>query len=202
MFFSTLNITKNICDDDDDGAVDVDDYGVALSVCVSARRSRRSRSVCKCGNFTFSSFFPSSWVSLAFLFLLYFRLCLSFAHAALARSSVSWAAGSVEVSNFDLAHSRACAEKLDGGETFSHFLVFFSLVAFSKAWKSSRNILRGCSWLLNRTVSVRVCLCSNNISVSISRGKIESSSEKKKASSWVDKSTRRDTKALRRTRWN
>lgn len=38
MFFSTLNITKNICDDDDDGAVDVDDYGVALGVCVSARR--------------------------------------------------------------------------------------------------------------------------------------------------------------------
>lgn len=131
-----------------------------LCVCVSARRSRRSRSVCKCGNFTFSSFFPSSWVSLAFLFLLYFRLCLSFAHAALARSSVSWAAGTVEVSNFDLAHSRACAEKLDGGETFSHFLVFFSLVAFSKAWKSSPNLLRGCSWLLNRTECVCVCVCA------------------------------------------
>lgn len=33
MFFSTLNITKNICDDDDDGAVDVDDM-VWHSVCV------------------------------------------------------------------------------------------------------------------------------------------------------------------------
>lgn len=120
MFFSTLNITKNICDDDDDGAVDVDDYGVAFCVCVSARRVEAD--LCVNVEISHSPLFSLLLVSLsAFLFLLYFRLCLSFAHAALARSSVSWAAGTVEVSNFDLAHSKPVQKNLMEEKLFHIF---------------------------------------------------------------------------------
>lgn len=86
MFFSTLNITKNICDDDDDGN-DVDDY-VALCVC-------------ECVNvkIIFSFFFTFSP-----LFLNLFRVPLPMPFYV-----VAFELSGCRVSNFDLA--RLFAEK-------------------------------------------------------------------------------------------
>lgn len=123
--------------------------------CVCECPKSRSRTVCKCGNFTFSSFFPSSWVSLAFLFLLYFRLYLSFVHAALARSSVSWAAGTVEVSNFDLAHSKPVQKNLMEEKLFHIFSIFLSCCLFEGLEKQSESSL----WLLLTFEQNSVCVC-------------------------------------------
>lgn len=57
--------------------------------------------------------------------------------------------------------TRSLCRKTWWRRNFFHiFNIFLSLVAFSKAWKSSPNLLRGCSWLLNRAVCVRVCVCT------------------------------------------